>query len=280
MSTPNLQPLITPVSKKNVLVGRHLKRAREQICLSLKELAEAYNRQREIALEQHVGARKLDYTALSRLENWKAGTTDKRGLDYSHVSEATAQVLADTLGVSLSELVVPLLSQNETPSLAVSVAEVSHENLSESFNILLPFIAVSSRTAFINNIEGNEDYSLKEMRRVYLRDSSMKTRYKDAVIFEVEDDSMEPEIESGDEVIATPISQNQWEYEQNFIAVVSYNNTVTIKKIIGNDLTNKGVLALRPWRDELAAHTVPRIQIRSIYKVFQIRPQPRRPRSL
>lgn len=89
---------------------------------------------------------------------------------------------------------------------------------------------------------------------------------------------MEPYLNSGDEVIAVPVPEGRWDTLLNCIAVVSYEgghgtSYVTIKKIIENDLLNRGTLTLLPYRNELAPFAIRRSQISSLHLVEYRQPR-------
>lgn len=91
--------------------------------------------------------------------------------------------------------------------------------------------------------------------------------YRNAKIFEVDGDSMEPTLVSGEQVLCEIIDPNNWKFTTG-VVVVAFGNMVVIKRIKDNDLIN-GKLVL--WSDNelggkitLSEDTDP---IRRIYKV-------------
>jgi transcriptional regulator with XRE-family HTH domain len=136
----------------------------------------------------------------------------------------------------------------------------------------LPFISVPARAGFCEMCGDMSSYPSTETRRIYLRETNPPMpNPKNAVVFEVDGDSMEPYLESGDEVTAYLVPESRWDTVQNCIVVVSYTRGgegfLTIKKVIQNDLHNGHQLVLRPYRDELAPLTIRRIEIRCVYLV-------------
>jgi transcriptional regulator with XRE-family HTH domain len=91
--------------------------------------------------------------------------------------------------------------------------------------------------------------------------------YKDAVVFDIEGDSMEPSLRDGQQVIAWPIPEGKWEYLHNTACVVDYEDTVTVKAIYGNDLNNKDGLTLHATGGKGGHFTVARKDIHSIWEV-------------
>lgn len=91
--------------------------------------------------------------------------------------------------------------------------------------------------------------------------------YKDAVVFDIEGDSMEPSLRDGQQVIAWEISEARWEYLHNTICVVAYAEEVTVKAILKNDLNNTDGLTLHATGGMGGEFTVARKDIHSIWEV-------------
>lgn len=91
--------------------------------------------------------------------------------------------------------------------------------------------------------------------------------YKDAVVFDIEGDSMEPSLRDGQQVIAWPVPESKWEYLHNTACVVDYEDTVTVKAIYGNDLNNTDGLTLHATGGKGGHFTVARNDIHSIWEV-------------
>lgn len=91
--------------------------------------------------------------------------------------------------------------------------------------------------------------------------------YKDALVFDIEGDSMEPNLRDGQQVIAWPIPEGKWEYLHNTACVVDYDDTVTVKAILKNDLNNTEGLTLHATGGMGGSFTVARKDIHSIWEV-------------
>jgi repressor LexA len=91
--------------------------------------------------------------------------------------------------------------------------------------------------------------------------------YADALVFDIEGDSMEPSLRDGQQVIAWPIPDSKWEYLHNTICVVDYDETVTVKAILKNDLNNTDGLTLHATGGLGGSFTVARKDIHSIWEV-------------
>ncbi|TPG66098.1 XRE family transcriptional regulator [Hymenobacter nivis] len=91
--------------------------------------------------------------------------------------------------------------------------------------------------------------------------------YADAIVFDIEGDSMEPSLYSGQQVIAWPVPDSKWEYLHNTICVVDYDDTVTVKAVRSNDLNNRDGLTLHATGGAGGYFIVAREHIHSIWEV-------------
>ncbi|MDO7887951.1 XRE family transcriptional regulator [Hymenobacter cheonanensis] len=91
--------------------------------------------------------------------------------------------------------------------------------------------------------------------------------YADALVFDIEGDSMEPNLRDGQQVIAWPVPDSKWEYLHNTICVVDYGEDVTVKAIRKNDLNNRDGLTLHATGGGGGEFTVERKDIHSIWEV-------------
>ena len=91
--------------------------------------------------------------------------------------------------------------------------------------------------------------------------------YKDALVFDIEGDSMEPTLRDGQQVIAWPVAEGKWEHLHNTVCVVDYSDTVTVKAILKNDLNNIEGLTLHATGGLGGSFTVARKDIHSIWEV-------------
>lgn len=91
--------------------------------------------------------------------------------------------------------------------------------------------------------------------------------YKDALVFDIEGDSMEPSLRDGQQVIAWPVPESKWEHLHNTICVVDYDDTVTVKAIFKNDLFNTDGLTLHATGGRGGEFRVAQSLIHSIWEV-------------
>lgn len=265
--------------------GRKVKAARERRGWTMAQLSAGMRRTASELLRTApespaAQGKALVEGTLSRIESGKAGTT-----------RANLHLLASTLGVPVDEL----LQEGETDADVAPAAEPRPSKptaaepgfdgqngnfvgeLPQLHYIYLPFVAAANRTAFAAAGRPVGPTLSTATRRVYLRETPGRMYVESAaLVFEATGDSMEPLLIDGDEVIAFPVPDAEWDLLSNCVIVVVYAGRVSIKKVLANDLLEKGTLTLHPQRLDLAPMTLRRSQIRLLYRVeeyFRSRPQ-------
>ncbi|MBH8558969.1 S24 family peptidase [Hymenobacter negativus] len=147
--------------------------------------------------------------------------------------------------------------------------------LSDMPSVELPFISFKARASFIGLGGAAVDPSQFETVRLSLLTPEEAERYTGAVVFEVDGDSMEPLMHSGQRVIAWPVPESKWEQLHNVACVVSYDDTVTVKAIRENDLFTKNLLTLYALDARAGYLPVARQSIRSIWRADEFFDRPK-----
>lgn len=129
--------------------------------------------------------------------------------------------------------------------------------------IEVPFVPFHARASFA---ETYFDTNVREVETIKIR-KRPGIKYEKAKIFEVDGDSMEPTLISGEQVLCEIIDPANWRFTTG-VVVVAFGNMVVIKRIKDNELSN-GKLVL--WSDNelggkitLSSETE---EIRRMYKV-------------
>ena len=148
-------------------------------------------------------------------------------------------------------------------TLSGNVSNVHPVEVENSDWIEVPFVPLHARASFAETYfdsNVNEDETIKIRKRPGIK-------YEKAKIFEVDGDSMEPTLVSGEQVLCEIIDPANWKFTTG-VVVVAFGNMVVIKRIKDNELAN-GKLVL--WSDNelggkitLSNETE---EIRRIYKV-------------
>lgn len=141
----------------------------------------------------------------------------------------------------------------------------------------IPHLDPNARASFIElGLAGsNFDLSHLDTVRLYVSGPEEAARYKNALVFTVAGDSMEPLMYTGDRVIGWQIPESKWEQVHNKVCVIAYDETVTIKAIRENELFTKGLLTLRAQNQEAGFLPVRREQISSLWQIEEFFDRPK-----
>lgn len=189
----------------------------------------------------------------------------------SKPSSETLSKLAETLKVDMAFL----LGKNQ-----VSVAR-DHNNvqavgfLADMVGVDLPFVSFRARASFIELGMGIQHPNNFETLRLYVSSEEEAARYTGALVFEVEGDSMDPLLRSGEKVIAWQVPEGKWEQVYNQVCVVAYDDTVTIKAVRENELFTRNLLTLYAQNPAAGFLPVQRQQIQSLWRVEEFFDRPK-----
>lgn len=133
--------------------------------------------------------------------------------------------------------------------------------------IEFPYVSIKARAGFAQSTDGIQIHKITETFAISPQDA---IDYPDAIVMEIEGDSMEPRLKSGDKVLINLIDKANWGNQYNDVYVVDYDQVITIKRIKNNDLLN-GKLTLHPSNiEEAGPVTVSIDEIRAIWRVIKI----------
>lgn len=125
--------------------------------------------------------------------------------------------------------------------LSGNVSNVHPVEVENSDWIEVPFVPLHARASFA---ETYFDSNVNEVETIKIR-KRPGIKYEKAKIFEVDGDSMEPTLVSGEQVLCEIIDPANWKFTTG-VVVVAFGNMVVIKRIKDNELAN-GKLVL--WSD-------------------------------
>lgn len=126
-------------------------------------------------------------------------------------------------------------------TLSGNVSNVHPVEVENSDWIEVPFVPLHARASFA---ETYFDSNVNEVETIKIR-KRPGIKYEKAKIFEVDGDSMEPTLVSGEQVLCEIIDPANWKFTTG-VVVVAFGNMVVIKRIKDNELAN-GKLVL--WSD-------------------------------
>lgn len=283
-----------PHSLRVALVGHLVETARVTKRLSQRQVAARAKALMEANPGNYLKAAKIPNTLISSIENSVLGD------DKSMQHRKTAQLLADALGVEVKTLLVEqkpvltdenqLLVENRKhfvvanegrglifepassilplPALGQPVEIRPLDYTDPTVFVLLPFTPILARASFVEMCGWQGDYGDEEKIRYLFPPRPISDYMKhNSRVFEVNGDSMDPEIRNGERIVADEIPKDRWEFLVNTIVVISYADTLTVKHIKENDLMLRGTLTLHP-RAGLAPLT---IRDRDIHCIFEVR---------
>lgn len=238
--------------------------------------------------ETHAKALRLSQPVLTKIIK-----AQPSNIQYYWQHLETALLLAEVLGVAVDSLYdanerrgaadeqnniyeqannsqLPLSSpylHTQTPILPNKSDAADFGHLTDLPFVDLPFTPIHARASFAEMCGRQSDYGAEETVRYILPPRPLTEYMKNkSRVFEVNGDSMEPEIRSGEKIVADPVPEGRWELLHNEVVVISYDNVVTVRYIKENELLNRGILTLHP-REGLAPLSVRRSLIHCIYVV-------------
>lgn len=127
----------------------------------------------------------------------------------------------------------------------------------------VPFVPLHARATFAETFL---DTNVREAETIRIP-KRPGTNYKNAKIFEIDGDSMEPTLISGEQVLCEIVDPSNWRFLTG-VVVVAFGNMVVIKRIKDNELTD-GKLVLWSDNEQGGKITLSKDtdEIRKMYKV-------------
>ena len=123
-------------------------------------------------------------------------------------------------------------------TLSGNVSNVHPVEVENSDWIEVPFVPLHARASFA---ETYFDSNVNEVETIKIR-KRPGIKYEKAKIFEVDGDSMEPTLVSGEQVLCEIIDPANWKFTTG-VVVVAFGNMVVIKRIKDNELGGKITLS-------------------------------------
>lgn len=193
----------------------------------------------------------------------------------SGAKATTLAMIAQALGVKTEDLL-------SNDSSLTKASNKSHNNnvqavgfLADMVAVDLPFVSFRARASFIELGMGVQHPDNFETLRLYVNSEEDAARYTGALVFEVEGDSMEPLLRTGEKVIAWQVPEGKWEQVYNQVCVVAYDDTVTIKAVRENELFTRNLLTLYAQNPAAGFLPVQRQQIQSVWRVEEFFDRPK-----
>lgn len=147
--------------------------------------------------------------------------------------------------------------------------------LADMVAVDLGFVSFRARASFVELGIGIQYPDSFETLRLYVSNEQEAARYTGALVFEIEGDSMEPLLRTGEKVIAWQVPESKWEQIHNHVCVVAFDDTVTIKAVRENELFTRNLLTLYAQNPNAGFLPVQRQQIQSIWRVEEFFDRPK-----
>ena len=131
-----------------------------------------------------------------------------------------------------------------------------------------PLIPVPARAGFLDLMGSEGDYGQYQTIRIY--NPSAEISRGDALAFEIDGDSMEPQLRPHMQVAVVPVALADIKYAVSGVYVVAFATQLTVKRIKDNDLLTKRQLTLHSDNPKAGSLTVAGEDIRGLWKVIDI----------
>ncbi|RTQ45860.1 LexA family transcriptional regulator [Hymenobacter gummosus] len=225
----------------------------------------------------------------------------KMGERLKHVRRArglTQQQLADVTGIARAT-VAQLESERHQPSAEVLESIVrelgisrnwlwfgtgpmeEHASMGSNVKVIrdlegatfldIPLVSVKVRGSFLDLMDdggGIEQFESLDIARIY--DPTPEMLKYGTLGFEIDGDSMEPQLRTGMKVVGTWVALENVKYMTSGVYVVAFGNQLTIKRVKSNDILERGVLVLHADNPNAGSLPVAAKDIRYVWKVVRI----------
>lgn len=130
----------------------------------------------------------------------------------------------------------------------------------------VPLVPASVAASFVEGLDGcSQDQDFYGV----MAETGERLNSSDYKVFEIVGDSMYPTIVSGSKVLGKNIPEGQWEVASGIVIIV-YGMTLTIKRILKNDLYSDNRLILKADNPIHGEITIARSEIRGMWQATRI----------
>lgn len=186
--------------------------------------------------------------------------------------------LADIVGVSIGAVQSWEQNKRNISQSAIKLLETYSKNPKALSNVryIAPYIGedlvnveyvpANAYASFIESMYSVE-YHL-ETYGVRPEDGEDLTNGK-YMVFDIEGDSMYPTIQSGSKILCEKIGEGNWEYAKGVIVIV-YGKTLTVKRILKNDLYINNTLTLKADNPTYGEIDIEKCEIRGVWQAVRV----------
>ncbi|PXX23656.1 S24 family peptidase [Hoylesella shahii] len=148
-----------------------------------------------------------------------------------------------------------------SPPTILPVASYIRENL-----VNVPYVPAVAKASFVESLY---DTTYEMDSYGIMPEDGEDLMSGDYIVYQINGDSMAPNIPNASKVLAKKIPEEKWEMASGVIIIV-YGKTLTIKRILKNGLFDGNYLTLKADNPEYGQFQVERKEIRGIWKAIRI----------
>jgi len=148
-----------------------------------------------------------------------------------------------------------------SPPTILPVASYIRENL-----VNVPYVPAVAKASFVESLY---DTTYEMDSYGIMPEDGEDLMSGDYIVYQINGDSMAPNIPNASKVLARKIPEEKWEMASGVIIIV-YGKTLTIKRILKNGLFDGNYLTLKADNPEYGQFQVERKEIRGIWKAIRI----------
>ncbi|MCI1188753.1 helix-turn-helix domain-containing protein [Hymenobacter sp. DH14] len=143
--------------------------------------------------------------------------------------------------------------------------------LEEGDYLDIEFIGCKVRGSFLDLMDdGGEVSQFESPEIVRIYDPTPEMRKPGTKGFEIDGDSMEPQLRSGMKVVGVRVALADVKYATSGVYVVAFGNQLTIKRVKSNDILERGILMLHADNPNAGSLPVAAEDIRFMWRVVRI----------
>lgn len=132
--------------------------------------------------------------------------------------------------------------------------------------IKIPLVDINARAGFIENLDNYQEF-ISDF--IYI-EPERGIKYDNAISITLDGDSMEPNMQRGDRVLAFFQENAEWEYLNPGVYAIVYRNSFVVKRIVKNTLQVSGQIELISDNNIHGPITVRIEDIKAIWKVTDL----------
>ena len=143
-------------------------------------------------------------------------------------------------------------------------------DLEEADYLDVKLVTCKVRGGFMDMMDERGIESYEGLSNVRIYDPTPEMRKPGTLGFEIDGDSMEPQLRTGMKVVGTWVDLSNVKYMTSGVYVVAFGNQLTIKRVKSNEVMERGILTLHADNPNAGTLPVAAENIRYVWKVVRI----------